>query len=90
MEDLLIALSENVSEACFNDILDIVESILSEGEDLQKNADFYAQKIEHYTKGEGRKHPNARQIAKELDALHKLTLKRIEKKNAETVTKQPV
>lgn len=82
-----------VSEECYNDILDIIGSILFEektDDELQKDADFYAERAAHYANGEGRRHPYSRELARELGILHKMTLKDIERRKAAAATKQPV
>ena len=79
MEKLLAELSGNISEACFNDILGIIENILFEEENTEKKqefsetdddyknpvkrAAFWNNQYKHYTEGEGRKHEYARQLA---------------------------
>lgn len=96
-----------VSEECYNDIINMIESILSEAEGapetteqkpkiFQKEEDyanpekrlaFCKQQLDHYTNGEGRRHPYAKQLVSELKKLHKLQSEEVRKARA---AKQPV
>lgn len=100
MENLLTFLSESVSEACFNDIISIIENILSEGVDTKKEPEYgtpeYTQNtldmlnrhIDSYTNGSSKNHPYAPQILHHLKILHKMNTKDLEKQKAAAATKQ--